>query len=316
MPAKKRFLRHFLLPVVAVLLLGAVTTHLAKEALLPSIAQSQTTTAQTYYVASPLNFPCASDDNNGLKPDCATAGSGPFATIMKAVSTTRAGGTILVRAGTYNEFVDIRDNNSQDDNAENLISLRNFPGETSVIPNIGNEFAVRFYRKKYWVLEGFNLNLGQNGGVVVFNSQQITVKNNRVHHGTGYGIKIMKPESYGNLIVRNSIYNMWVDEEDRHGISINQGAHNNVIRDNEQTGMRIYQTENIQIYNNTLARNTQGLALSDANNTSVKNNIFSEHTSNEFYVFRGGERDFTSDYNLFFDTDGVTLRLYADVYPC
>src|SRR5688572_3439501 len=76
-----------------------------------------TVQADTYYVS-----PSGLDRNPGTKDK-------PFLTVGKAAAVARAGDTILLRAGTYNEGVVLARSGEPD----KPITLKNYPAERPVI---------------------------------------------------------------------------------------------------------------------------------------------------------------------------------------
>jgi hypothetical protein len=76
----------------------------------------------TYYVST------AGNDNNA-----GTIGS-PWRTIQKAANTVKAGDTVQVRAGTYNEIVTMK---TSGDATSGYITFQNYPGEAPIVDGTG-----------------------------------------------------------------------------------------------------------------------------------------------------------------------------------
>src|SRR5580704_14598514 len=93
----------------------------------------------------------AGDDSN---PGTQTA---PWRTVQHAVDTVRAGGTVNVRRGVYEELVTI---NASGNATDGFITLRSYPGETAVLeaehftPS-GRSGVLTISNKSYIRIEGF-----------------------------------------------------------------------------------------------------------------------------------------------------------------
>jgi hypothetical protein len=153
--------------------------------------------ATTYYVST-----SGSDNNPGTI-------SQPFATWPKGFSTIKAGDTLYIRGGTYypggtsfnskNYGVVI---NNHDGTAENPIVVMNYPGEIPVIDcrNITTSTAkggIYLLYSSYWHIKGLTVTRVDqgiagygSGGIIVHNSDNITVEQCAVHHigGTGFHV--------------------------------------------------------------------------------------------------------------------------------
>jgi hypothetical protein len=76
----------------------------------------------TYYVSSSGN-----DNNAGTL-------SAPWRTIQKAANTVKAGDTVQVRAGTYNEIVTMKTSGNA---SSGYITFQNYPGESPIVDGTG-----------------------------------------------------------------------------------------------------------------------------------------------------------------------------------
>ncbi|MCL5292528.1 MAG: right-handed parallel beta-helix repeat-containing protein, partial [Actinobacteria bacterium] len=156
-----------------------------------------------YYVAK-----TGSDSNIG-------SAVSPFLTIGKAASMARAGDTVYVRAGVYNESITMQNSGT----SGGYITIRNYFGETPVLDgnNRALSYAFSFNGKSYVKLQGFEIR-NYNGTAVRNDSsagtQQYDQVIDSIIHDNGYwsanrtvaadGIRVQN--SYAMLIQGNTIY--------------------------------------------------------------------------------------------------------------
>ena len=93
-----------------------------------------------YYVS-----PSGSDTDSGISP------GHPFRTINKAASVAAPGDSVLVMAGTYDEY--IRPVNSGTPLAP--ITFRNYNNEEVILTNSGNNYCFRLTNLEYLIIDGF-----------------------------------------------------------------------------------------------------------------------------------------------------------------
>lgn len=137
-----------------------------------------------YYVA-----PTGNDDHTG---DLAH----PWRTIQKAADTLVAGDTVYVRAGVYNEQVIPQNSGS----VGQPITYAAYPGETATIDGSGivleddldGLFLVS--GKSYIIVSGLRVinagPYGNNAGIMILNSDYITVENNSTYNTNSSGIGV------------------------------------------------------------------------------------------------------------------------------
>lgn len=260
--------------------------------LMMMITISAAARADTYFVSTK-----GSDENPGNEAE-------PLRTVQKAVSTARAGDTILVRGGVYSEHVVLRFS-GQDGRP---IVLKNHPGERPVVqPGVrgrqppGHGLLLQSqegYQKPIgWiVIEGLEIRYGHDG-VKFYNAHDIIIRGCRIHENWNQGIL-----GNGNrvLIDRNIIADNGLNKEAAqnlmHGIYATGTAFtitNNLIHSNTAYGIQVAaydykrdsmsgpeyaEAKNWLIANNTLAfnRNRAGMVIwqDGVENAVVQNNIF------------------------------------------
>ena len=178
------------------------------------------TAGNTYYVDT--NAANASDSNAGTA-------AAPWKTLAKAGNTARAGDTVYVKAGTYNET--LRPVNSG--TAGNLITFKAYPGEECqgafaqpktpgsckvIIDGQGSRAnGVNLFPRSYVRVEGLEIRNSSDDGVLVQDYydnvvQGIELVNNFIHHNgdvtawTGNGAAIRARNVRNTLIENNELY--------------------------------------------------------------------------------------------------------------
>src|ERR1700722_11181214 len=152
-----------------------------------------------------------STTGNDSNPGTQTA---PWRTIQHAADTVRAGGTVNVQGGVYEELVSI---NKSGNAADGFITFRSYPGETAVLdaehftPS-GRSAVLTIQSKSYVRIEGFEIcnfrtaehRLSPLGINVIGSGSHIELLKNNVHHieqtfegrdapgsgGNGFGIAV------------------------------------------------------------------------------------------------------------------------------
>jgi hypothetical protein len=116
----------------------------------------------------------------------------PWATIQKAINTISPGQKVYVREGVYSEVIWI--NNSGKEN--NPVILSAYPGEKVIID--GSAFP-RLVADTYWgminatyqnylIIRGFKIRNAHCAGIVMDNSNHITIEDNLIYNTLGSGI--------------------------------------------------------------------------------------------------------------------------------
>ena len=165
-------------------------------------------TNTSFYVAT-----TGKDSNPGTQ-------AAPWLTIQHAADTARAGSTIYVRGGIYEELVSIK---ASGDVSDGFITFRSYPGETAILdashltPS-GRTGVLTIQNKSYVRIEGFEIRnfrtaehrLSPLGINVIGSGSHIELLKNNVHHiennfegrdapgqgGNAFGIAVYGTDAY------------------------------------------------------------------------------------------------------------------------
>ena len=142
----------------------------------PAIGQTST----SYYVSTTGN-----DSNSGTQ-------AAPWRTVQHAADTARAGSTVNVRGGTYEELVSI---NASGNASDGFITLRSYPGEIAILDAAhltpsGRQAILTIHNQSYVRIEGFEIRnfrtavhgLSPLGISVMGSGSHIELLKNNVHH--------------------------------------------------------------------------------------------------------------------------------------
>ena len=205
--------------------------------------------AGTYYVAKSGN-----DANSGSE-------IAPWLSIQKAATTLNAGDTVYIKAGTYNEQVDVKNSGT----AGNPITFSGYAADVVTIDGTGisltDEGLLTVLNKSYiriTRLQIINAGPGDNDcGILVSNSDHITIDNNYTTNTTSSGIGVWQSNDIvvdGNevsaackngeqeCITIATTYNFEIKNNEVHhngdgsiggeGIDVKDGSHNGSIHHN------------------------------------------------------------------------------------
>jgi hypothetical protein len=219
-------------------------------------ALSQVNTS--YYVAT-----TGSDANPGTK-------IAPWRTIQHAANTARAGSTVNVRGGVYEELVSI---NVSGNASDGFITFASYPGENAVLeaqhftPD-GRQGVLTIHNQSYVRIQGFeirNLHTAEHRlaplGINVFGSgSHIELLHNNVHHiqqtfqgrdapgrgGNGFGIAVYGTDARApitDLIIDgNQVHHLKTGSSESlvvNGNVTNFRIAHNVIHDNNNIGIDV-----------------------------------------------------------------------------
>ena len=226
--------------------------------LLTCVSSSFCQTNTSFYVAT------TGDDSNP-----GTEGA-PWRTVQHAANTVRAGNTVYVRGGIYEELVSI---NASGDASNGFITFKSYPGETAVLDATtftptGRTGVLTIQNKSYVRIEGFEIRnfrtsehrlvpLGVN---VIGSGSHIELLKNNVHHiennfegreapGRGgnafgiavYGTDVQMPIS--DLVIdRNEVHHLKTGSSE--SLVVNGNVSNfhithNVVHDNNNIGIDV-----------------------------------------------------------------------------
>jgi hypothetical protein len=221
-----------------------------------SAAFGQTKTS--FYVST------TGDDSN---PGTETA---PWRTVQHAADTVRAGSTVNVRSGVYEELVTIKASGNATDG---YIIFRSYPGETAVldaghiVPN-GRSGIVTIHDKSYVRIEGFEIRnfrtaehrLTPLGISIMGSGSHIELLKNNVHHieqtfpgrdhpgsgGNGFGIAVYGTDAktpISELVIDgNEVHHLQTGSSESlvvNGNVTNFRITHNVVHDNNNIGIDV-----------------------------------------------------------------------------
>jgi hypothetical protein len=221
-----------------------------------SAAFGQTKTS--FYVST------TGDDSN---PGTETA---PWRTVQHAADTARAGSTVNVRSGVYEELVTIKASGNATDG---YIIFRSYPGETAVldaghiVPN-GRSGIVTIHDKSYVRIEGFEIRnfrtaehrLTPLGISIMGSGSHIELLKNNVHHieqtfpgrdhpgsgGNGFGIAVYGTDAktpISELVIDgNEVHHLQTGSSESlvvNGNVTNFRITHNVVHDNNNIGIDV-----------------------------------------------------------------------------
>jgi uncharacterized protein DUF1565 len=215
-------------------------------------------TNSTFYVSTTGN-----DSNPGTQ-------TAPWRTVQHAADVARAGGTVNVRGGIYEERVSIKASGNATDG---YITFRSYPGETAVLDAAhfapdGRSSILTIYNKSYVRIEGFELRnyrtaehrLTPLGISVMGAGSHIELLKNNVHHieqnfqgrdapgrgGNGFGIAVYGTDAktpISQLIIDgNKVHHLKTGSSESlvvNGNVTNFRITNNVVHDNNNIGIDV-----------------------------------------------------------------------------
>jgi hypothetical protein len=200
---------------------------------------------------------------NDSNPGTETA---PWRTVQHAADTVRAGSTVNVRGGVYEELVSIKASGNATDG---YITFRSYPGETAVldaghiVPN-GRSGIVTIHDKSYVRIEGFEIRnfhtaehrLTPLGISIMGAGSHIELLKNNVHHieqtfngrdGPGHGANGFGIAVYGTD-AKTPISDLVIDGNEVHHLQT--GSSESLVVNGNVTNFRI--THNVVHDNNNI----------------------------------------------------------------
>jgi len=229
----------------------------------------------TYYVAS-----SSSGGGNGST-------TSPFRTISEAMSANlRPGDEVVVKAGTYNEAINI----DKDGSAAGNITLRSeVPGGALIRPPAGSHNAISV-NGNYVTIDGFDIKGGNGDGIEANNVHHVQILNNKVHDAGESGIQFNQSDFI--KIEGNETYNNassgWFS-----GISIYENR--NITGDTSTDGYRTIVRNNISHDNVTKSgahTDGNGIIIDDFQSTQASghpNYTFKTLVENNLVYENGGK---------------------------
>jgi hypothetical protein len=244
------------------------------------------------------------DDSN---PGTQTA---PWRTVQHAADTVRAGSTVNVRGGVYEELVSIKASGNATDG---YITLRSYPGETAVLdaehftPS-GRSGILTIQNKSYVRIEGFEIRnfrtaehrLTPLGISIMGAGSHIELLKNNVHHieqtfkgrdGPGHGANGFGIAVYGTE-AKTPISELVIDGNEVHHLQT--GSSESLVVNGNVTNFRI--TRNVVHDNNNIGIDVIGFertapdpAVDQARDGVVSGNLVYNITSRGNPAYRNDE---------------------------
>ena len=266
--------------------------------LLVCLSAASGQTNSSFYVATNGN-----DSNAGTQ-------SAPWRTIQHAADTARAGSTVTVRAGVYEELLSI---NASGNASDGFITFRSYPGETATLdashftPS-GRQGIVTIHNQSYVRIEGFEIRnfrtaehrLAPLGIDIHGSGSHIELLKNNVHHiennypdrdkpgsgGNGFGIAVYGTDA------RSPITDLIIDGNDVHNLKT--GSSESLVVNGNVTNFRI--THNTVHDNNNIGIDVIGFertapdpAVDQARDGIVSGNLVYNITSKGNPAYRDEE---------------------------
>src|SRR5580658_5871530 len=226
--------------------------------LLTCVSAALGQTNSSFYVATTGN-----DSNPGTQ-------AAPWRTIQHAAETARAGSTVNVRGGIYEELVSI---NASGNASDGFITFRSDPGETAVLDAThftpsGRQGVLTIHNQSYVRIEGFEIRnfrtaehrLAPLGISVTGSGSHIELLRNNVHHiennfegrdrpgsgGNGFGIAVYGTDAKApitDLIIDgNEVHHLKTGSSESlvvNGNVTNFRITHNVVHDNNNIGIDV-----------------------------------------------------------------------------
>jgi hypothetical protein len=257
--------------------------------------------------AQPNSSFYVSTTGNDSNPGTQTA---PWRTIQHAADTVRAGSTVNVLGGVYEELVSI---NKSGNAADGFITFRSYPGETAVLdaehftPS-GRSAVLTIQSKSYVRIEGFEIRnfrtaehrLSPLGINVIGSGSHIELLKNNVHHieqtfegrdapgrgGNGFGIAVYGTDA------KTPITDLIIDGNEVHHLKT--GSSESLVVNGNVTNFRI--THNVVHDNNNIGIDVIGFertapdpAVDQARDGVVRSNLVYNITSRGNPAYRNDE---------------------------
>jgi len=266
--------------------------------LLISVSAAFSQTNSSFYVTTTGN-----DSSAGTQ-------SAPWRTIQHAADTARAGSTVYVHGGVYEELVSI---NASGNASDGFITFQNYPGETAVLDAThfapsGRTGVLTIENKSYVRIEGFELRnfrtaehrLSPLGINVIGAGSHIELLKNNVHHiennfdgrdapgrgGNGFGIAVYGTDA------RTPITDLVIDGNEVHHLKT--GSSESLVVNGNVTNFRI--THNAVHDNNNIGIDVIGFertapdpAVDQARDGIVSRNLVYNITSRGNPAYRNDE---------------------------
>jgi parallel beta-helix repeat protein len=235
---------------------------LAVVVLLSSLA-SASLHAATFYVATN-----GSDSNPGTITQ-------PFATINHASKSARAGDTVYVRGGIYNQLVEIGSRGT----ASARILFAPYPGEQAIIDGSGgatNTNAVLLYATEYVDFSGFEVRNAKRMGILAYKAKHTRILDNVISGTVKGGIYVSYSSaghSYDITVSGNTVFDAVLENQ----------FHNMSTGWSQSIG--IWRTDRSIVTNNRVYRTFgEGIVIGLSNQALVSRNEVFDNYSVQIYL--------------------------------
>lgn len=252
------------------------------------VALSATANAATVYVSTSGN-----DSNAGTL-------SAPFRTITRAAWGRVAGDVVEVRGGTYSgSRVSISEIHGT---ASARIVFRPYAGEKVIIDGTGTPAAtdlVSLYQASYVDFTGFEVRNATRIGITSWNSHDVRIANNTVHHCVRNGIYAGADTfgiSHDVVVDGNTVYNNVLENRNRAfpdggwatGITLaystNSRATNNKVYQNDGEGIvTLLSSDNLIEGNEIFDNFSVGVYVDNARRITVNRNLIYSTGNTSYY---------------------------------
>jgi len=234
----------------------------------------------------------------------------PWRTIQHAADTARAGSTVYVRGGVYEELVSI---NTSGNASDGFITFRSYPGETAILeaehltPS-GRQGVLTIHNQSYVRIEGLEIRnfrtaehrLAPLGINVIGAGSHIELLKNNIHHiennfegrdapgrgGNGFGIAVYGTDA------KTPITDLIIDGNEVHHLKT--GSSESLVVNGNVTNFRI--TRNVVHDNNNIGIDIIGFertapdpAVDQARDGTVSRNLVYSITSRGNPAYRNDE---------------------------
>ena len=224
----------------------------------------------------------------------------PWRTVQHAADTARAGSTVNVRGGVYEELVSV---NASGNASDGFITFKSYPGETAILDAdhftpTGRQGILTIHNQSYVRIEGFEIRnfhtaehrLSPLGISVMGAGSHIELLKNNVHHiqqtfegrdapgrgGNGFGIAVYGTDA------KTPITDLIIDGNEVHHLKT--GSSESLVVNGNVTNFRI--THNVVHDNNNIGIDVIGFertapdpAVDQARDGVVSNNLIYNITS-------------------------------------
>jgi parallel beta-helix repeat protein len=130
--------------------------------------------AATYYVAT-----------TGADTNAGTSTTAPLRTITKGAQLAKAGDTVSVRGGVYNEIVKIGNSGT----SAAPITVQTYPGESAIIDGTGTTVSdLVTITGSYVTFSGFEVRNSNRIGILSWEAKFVSIRNNKSHDNVKGGI--------------------------------------------------------------------------------------------------------------------------------